>query len=135
MANANSANIKAAAIHMRFGDFKKTSWGVLPSDWYRAALLQLSQSGIKEVDCFSDDLNDAKQITQGLNHLIRFRFPEERTPLLPHELLYIMSKYRYFVSSNSTLSWWSCYFNSRHDQIIISPWKDELHLDDWRKVD
>jgi hypothetical protein len=131
---ANGSIPDSAGIHIRLGDFKQTPWGTLSPEWYRSALLRLVELGVREVDCYSDDLQDAKKILQGLETQITIRFPEEQNVLLPHELLFVMSNYRYFVSSNSTLSWWASYFNSRKDAVILSNWGDELHLTGWRKV-
>jgi hypothetical protein len=124
----------SASIHIRLGDFKQTPWGTLSPEWYRSALLRLAELGVREVDCYSDDLQDAKKMLQGLEAQITIRFPEEHNVLLPHELLFVMSNYRYFVSSNSTLSWWASYFNSRKNSVILSNWGDELHLTGWWKV-
>lgn len=124
----------ATAIHIRLGDFKKTEWGMLTPSWYQRALRKISQIGITKVDCFSDDIAEAIILLEPLRANIKFNFIEANNELLPHELLLLMSKYKYFVSSNSTLSWWACYFNSRQESEIFCPWGKELMLSKWKKI-
>lgn len=122
----------SAAIHIRLGDFKKTSWGILPRKWYQNAVLSLIDTGISSLDCFSDDIFEAREILKDIGVSIKINFVEENVKLMPHELLFLMSQYRYFISSNSTLSWWSSYLNQRENSEIICPWSERLILPSWK---
>lgn len=120
-----------AALHMRLGDFKLTNWGVLPSDWYLARVKNLREMGIEDIDCFSDDIEESKEIIEKWDLDIRFGFPEERGYLLPHKLLFLLTRYPIFISSNSTLSWWASFFNQNQNPTILCNWRSELRLDHW----
>jgi len=124
----------SAAIHIRLGDFKNTSWGTLSSEWYSKSIEQLARSEVREVDCYSDDINDAKEILKPLTKSFVFNFPETKSSFEPHELLFALSNYKYFVSSNSTLSWWASYFNTIDEQRILCSWGSHLLVDGWEYV-
>jgi hypothetical protein len=120
-----------AAMHIRLGDFKGTTWGVLPSDWYLARVRTLLGEGIEEIDCYSDDLVALKEIVGKWNLKCNFRFPEYTDILHPHELLLALTRYPTFISSNSTLSWWGSYFNTNFSSKIYCNWNDSLRLKEW----
>jgi len=124
----------SAAMHIRLGDFERTSWGVLPQRWYLNAALTLANSGIITIDCFSDDIARAREIFDKIPKKIRLNFVEEKMELMPHELLYLMSQYRYFVSSNSSISWWSSYLNQRENAEIFCAWGQSLLLPSWKLI-
>jgi hypothetical protein len=123
-----------AAIHIRLGDFKRTNWGVLTQSAYLSALFDLSEKGISRLDCFSDNIEEAREIIRPVSHLFAVRFPEVEFDFNPHELLWTLTNYRYFVSSNSTLSWWASYFNVHSDALIYGPWRGNLQLDGWTNI-
>ena len=125
---------KIGAIHIRLGDFKATSWGVLPQAWYLNALRQLHELGVEYLDCYSDDIQEAKLLVEPISSLFHIRFPELESKLNPHELLWILANYKFYVSSNSSLSWWASYFNIHNEPRILSPWRKELHLTSWRAL-
>jgi hypothetical protein len=122
---------KRAAIHIRLGDFKQTSWGVLPSSWYGKAIEKLWEIGVSQVDCFSDDIEDAKAMLNKFCFGMEFNFPEEKRAMNPVELLWVLSSYKYFASSNSSLSWWASYLNRNDDKIIYFPWNENLIMENW----
>lgn len=129
-----SNNSDLAGIHMRFGDFATTSWGILPNNWYRRAFNELDILGISHVHIYSDDIGVAEKLLQELPHRFTYSFPENCGILLPHELLWIMRQYKTFVSSNSTLSWWASYLNVNPDPTILCPWESHLYLKPWIKL-
>ena len=122
------------AIHIRLGDFKSTSWGILPAATYQKAVLKLMEVGIKTIDCYSDDINSAAKILEPMNKIANIRYPEIETTLAPHELLWTLTQYQSYSSSNSSLSWWASYFNQHEKPNIFSPWDKKLHLTQWKKV-
>ena len=129
-----SNNSGLVGIHMRFGDFATTSWGILPNNWYRRAFNELDLLGISHVHIYSDDIGVAEKLLQELPHRFTYSFPENSEILLPHELLWIMRQYETFVSSNSTLSWWASYLNVNPDPTIFCPWENHLYLKPWIKL-
>jgi len=123
------------AIHVRLGDFRETPWGILSEDWYRGALVKMIEvKKLKRIDCYSDEIETARKMLTPLNRQIEIRFPEERYALLPHELLWTMSKYNSFVSSNSSLSWWSSYLNQNNRPLVFCNWGNNLFLKNWHKI-
>jgi hypothetical protein len=129
-----SNNSGLAGIHMRFGDFATTSWGILPNNWYRRAFNELDVLGISHVHIYSDEIGVAEKLLQELPHRFTYSFPENSGLLLPYELLWIMRQYKTFVSSNSTFSWWASYLNVNADPTIFCPWENHLYLKSWIKL-
>jgi hypothetical protein len=121
-------------IHMRFGDFKSTSWGTLSADWYSKAFNELENRGITHAHIYTDEISVAKELLSGLSHKIIVDFPEAQSKLLPDELLWVMRHYETFVSSNSTLAWWASYLNINKNPIIYCPWEENLYLKPWIKI-
>lgn len=122
------------AIHIRLGDFRKTSWGTLQESWYKEAVGLLIESGIDRLDCFSDDIQGARHILKDVKTNIEFNFPEEQVTRNPVDLLWLLSSYKSFVSSNSSLSWWSSYLNRNPSSLIICPWDNHLLMPGWKKL-
>lgn len=124
-----------AAIHVRLGDFAGTSWGTLPFYWYRNALNLLVSQGVNEIHCYSDNLPEAKRILESNISKCKLTFPEEKTQFRPHELLWILTQYKNYASSNSSLSWWASYLNGHANPFIISPWGKNLHENNWTTIE
>lgn len=128
----NSQNI--GAIHIRLGDFRDTPWGVLNDDWYVGALGRMMKiNNITQVDCYSDELEGARRIIETLSKSVDIRFPEENYSLLPHELLWTMSSYNSFVSSNSSLSWWASFLNRHNSPLVLCDWSEHLFMQNWQR--
>jgi hypothetical protein len=90
---------KFCGIHMRFGDFIETPWGVIPAEWYTKVFKELEGSGIEELHIYSDDLKMARDVIGKIPHSYKAIFPEQEGTLLPHELFWTMRHYQNFVSS------------------------------------
>jgi hypothetical protein len=125
---------KLCGIHMRFGDFIETSWGVIPSEWYTKVLKELKGSGIEELHIYSDDVEMARQMIECVPHGFKIVFPEQTGTFLPHELFWILRHYQNFVSSNSTLSWWASFLNVSQNPRIYCKWDNHLFLDPWTRL-
>lgn len=124
-----------AGIHMRFGDFKDTSWGTLSKHWYQKVFKKLEEGGITHAHIFTDEIEVAKAMISGMSNNIFVEFPEAERNLDPDALLWVMRHYKTFVSSNSTLSWWASYLNLNEDPVIYCPWEENLYLKPWIKID
>ena len=122
-----------AAIHIRQGDFKNTSWGTLSDSWYQKGVEALLSLEIENIDCYSDDIHKAKGILSPYFQSAKIRFPEEVFPLEPTQLLWVLTRYQYFVSSNSTLSWWSSFLNL-DAKAIFTCWNEDLKINEWRNL-
>ena len=129
-----SRNNRIAAIHMRFGDFKATSWGVLPDRWYLDAINRITEQGIEHLEVYTDDIGEASRILSYANKTISLKFPEQKEVFLPHELLWLLSHYEVFISSNSSLSWWASFLEPNGMKQIICTWQESLKMDNWELV-
>lgn len=127
----NNLDISKAAIHIRLGDFNNMPWGTLSKTWYDRVILDLWRMGVKKIDCYSDDIQKADKMLSGHRELVEINFPEKKMQMKPHELLWVLTKYRNFVSSNSSLSWWAAYLNQNETPVIFSPWGKHLHQANW----
>jgi hypothetical protein len=124
-----------AGIHMRFGDFKATTWGILSIDWYNQAIKELDKSGIRHLHVYTDEIATAEKILSYTPHQFSISFPEKKGQFMPDELLWILRQYKTFVSSNSTLAWWASYLNINGNPKIYCPWGDNLFLEPWIKLE
>jgi hypothetical protein len=124
-----------AGIHMRFGDFKSTSWGTLSMDWYEKVFRKLEENGITHIHIFTDEIEVAREMISGISNKFSIEFPEAKRILDPDALLWILRHYKTFVSSNSTLSWWASYLNLNEDPVIYCPWGGNLYLEPWIKIE
>lgn len=122
------------AIHIRLGDFRQTQWGVLSGEWYVQALRKLiDRRELRRIDCYSDEIDAAREILKPLNKKVVIQYPEEKFKFLPHELLWTLSTYQSLISSNSSLSWWASYLNRTKNPLILCDWGDDLFLERWEK--
>lgn len=127
-------SVKVCGIHMRFGDFINTTWGVIPSEWYTKVFKELEASGMEELHIYSDDIEMAREVIGGIPHRYKTMFPEQDGIFLPHELFWTFRHYQNFVSSNSTLSWWASFLNLTQNPKIYCKWEDHLFLEPWIRL-
>jgi len=102
------------AVHVRRGDYASSAvFGLLSADYYREALQQLRQEGLRgPIWLFSDDLDAAAD-------LIHEPFEVMCSPVGAQEELLAMSRTAAFVAANSSFSWWGAWLSgSRH---VIAP--------------
>lgn len=127
-------SVGLGAIHIRLGDFRQTQWGVLSGNWYVQALFKLIETReLQRIDCYSDEVDAAREILKPLDRKVVIQYPEEKFKLMPHELLWTLSSYESFVSSNSSLSWWASYLNRTKNPLIFCDWGDNLFLQRWER--
>ncbi len=108
-------------IHIRGGDYKNhlDSMGVLSSDYYRKAIIELGLRP-KEILCLTDDLEIASKICIELG-VIEIA---SSSSLSPHQSLKAMAYSNNLVCANSTFSWWGGVLSSiRGGHVAIpNPW-------------
>lgn len=126
---------ESVCVHIRRGDYVTNSqFGVCKEDYYISAMQAMAERLEHPVFyVFSDDMDDVKRM--------KFDFPvvyEDRSRC-DYEGLYLMSKCRHFIMSNSTFSWWGQFLSENTGKIVMAPkrWYNEgygeatQYLDDW----
>ena len=100
------------SVHVRRGDYINSKVNVAqPIEYYRNALARLPND--LRVLVFSDDLRWCKKNFIG----DRYVFIDE----IDYISIYLMSKMKYHVISNSSFSWWSAWMSEYDNKIIITP--------------
>ncbi len=110
------------AIHVRhFKDKKHPNQGNVQDDYYVRAIQYYKQKiPNAEFHLFSDDPESA---------LLRFFKNDESCFLISNLLpntneikeLFLMSRFRYFIITNSTFSWWGAWLSEQEGKIVIAP--------------
>ncbi len=131
--NLLGSETKFGAMHIRLGDYQKMGYS-LSDEWYQKSAKKLIKDGIETILVFTDNIDAAKKIISPINKYTKIIFPEIENTLSPIELLWILSNAKFFVSSNSTLSWWSAFLNNKN-KTIYSPHDSSLILSSWHHLD
>tara|TARA_R100000808_G_scaffold24932_1_gene59549 strand:+ start:28626 stop:29480 length:855 start_codon:yes stop_codon:yes gene_type:complete len=135
------------SVHIRCGDYRllSTVYHPLNEDYFLSCI---KESGASKVLFFSDDINHCKNIFS--NEVENSFFISERA----HDLslisdtktaevdapkyfkedlieLFLMSRCRTNIISNSTYSWWAAWLNSNDDKQVFAPdkWFTPQHLE------
>jgi len=112
-----------AAIHVRRGDYAKTSLGgqswLLPASYYHDALERIPKDA--GVAVFSDEPDWAAAEFAHRNPWVS----RNNSAALD---MYLIGRCRWNIIANSTLSWWAAWLNEQPDKIVIAP---QYHLG-WR---
>lgn len=112
---------KLCIIHIRLGDFYTSDLGlghpvlgwVLPIEYYKEALKNLP-SGLRYV-LISDMPDRARQWLSFLDNLVVIEGESAITDL------WLLTKGKYCIISNSTFSWWGAWLNQYADKEIYAP--------------
>ena len=114
-------------LHIRRTDTSISESSQFDEDYYSTAVRIFLNRGFVEFDCFSDDIEVAKNILPR-NLPVSYNFPEVNLPLNSIKLMQKMSNYDQFIASQSTLVWWACYLAKlrNKDVQIIHKWKPNL---------
>jgi hypothetical protein len=92
---------------------------------------------ISELHVYSDDLTVAKELLKDYFVVIPKQYPEEFEAFSSSVLLKKFMQYDCIMASNSTLSWWACYLQSRlsaKEIIILGDFNQELMRSDWHSI-
>ena len=108
------------AVHVRRGDYASSgAFGLLSADYYREALQQLRQEGLRgPIWLFSDDLDAASD-------LIHEPFEVMRSSAGPQEELLAMSRAAAFITANSSFSWWGAWLSGSGHVVAPRDWFKE----------
>jgi hypothetical protein len=116
------------AVHIRRGDYllnQNSFIGALSIDYYRNAISLILDRLVSDdsnvpIWVFSDDPGLVKdEFSKQLDHNFRFVDPPKDSD--PAESMFLMSKARAIVISNSTFSWWSAALGD--PELVVAPSK------------
>lgn len=115
----------SVAIHFRGGDYLKSSlFSPLSQEYFIKAIKHcLSVVESPQFFIFSDDIAWAQEKVQALEIAQNIEMVFAATSLQHpnHTDLYLMSKCKHNIISNSTYSWWASYLNINNNKITIGP--------------
>ena len=107
-------------IHIRRGDYLnlQKDFGLLPKEYYLEAINRLDDDERKKpIWIFSDSpgIVASEVVNSDLNEAEIIISPPEVTA---NEILYLMSRGKRIVISNSTFSWWAAYFSQNQAKVF-----------------
>lgn len=107
----------SVCIHIRRGDsVEKEDTNICGIDYYSRAIDYIKNKIPQAtIYAFSDDIDWVKNNISGVT-------PIDFTESM-FEDLYLMTKCRNFIISNSTFSWWGQYLSDNNDKIVVAPQK------------
>ena len=107
-------NEQSLAIHVRRGDYLKSTHGCLGMEYYERAIAMMDSFGkIKHINVFSDDLLWCMEHFKGS----RFSFHSHDNPVVD---LAKMAAHQRIIIANSSFSWWAAFLSHPY-KIVISP--------------
>lgn len=111
---------QSVSIHIRRGDYIKINHSLNPT-YYKKAINYIKQIYNNPIFVvFSDDLEWVKKNVKIDG---RYIFVNENKQLQDYEELFIMSRCKSNIISNSTFSWWGAWLNQNKEKIVIAPKK------------
>lgn len=131
----------SVSMHIRRTDYLKLKhiYNILDDNYYIKCLNMLDN--INQVYIFSDDIEWCKNNIKFINNKVVFN---NEVDILD---MFLMSKFKYNIISNSTFSWWAAWLNKNNDKKIFVPsvWfvkneeiknfkYDDLIPEDWIKI-
>lgn len=130
------------SIHFRRTDYFSPKYvnryGVCTTSYYIEAMDYINSLYEKAVYyVFSDDIEWVKQN-------IKFQRPAVYVPnfdINPYWYIYLMSRCKHQIISNSTFSWWGAYLNKSEKKVVITPDKwtldssETIALKEWIKIE
>lgn len=98
----------------------RTLRGICTKRYYQEAIRYIAERVENPVFyIFSDDLDQAVDMLSEYP----FRVVTENRGTDSYKDMYLMSKCRYHIITNSTFSWWGAWLDDREDKVVITPEK------------
>lgn len=136
---------ESVSIHIRRGDYVNSKYLFsLKREYYFNAISimkkKLHQKGkVIHFYVFSNDIEWSQKIFSDLN--IKITYVNWNQKEDSYQDMYLMSKCKHNIIANSTFSWWSAFFNTYTEKIVIVPrnWIIQkkhvgLYFENWIKV-
>ena len=138
MASRIRAGGPSAAVHFRRGDYVRNATfsrelGVLPLDYYRAAIARLRERHPDvTLYIFSDDIDAIEREFRPPGSHVFVRATE---PWHSFDKIRLMSLCDHAIISNSTFAWWGAWLNPSPIKTVIAPkqWRQDSP-DEWRSA-
>ncbi len=123
----------AISVHVRRGDYAtnpatQAFHGILPAEYYRAAVREVSQAVRNpHFYVFSDDPDWCRH-NLDLGHSTTF---VDHNRARGSDDLRLMSLCAHHIIANSSFSWWGAWLNPREEKIVIAPrrWVADSSID------
>ena len=112
-----------AAVHIRLTDFLPQN----PFDYnyYAESISKISKFRIEQIDCFSDDVSNAKSL---ISPILNFPtvWPEDQTSYSSVKFLEEFSLYPIIIASKSSLCWWASFLAWKRNPnlYLVHPWDE-----------
>lgn len=132
---------ESVAIHIRGGDYikkLKTSFvhAVVGIDYYEKAIVEILKRVTNPVFfIFTNDTEYAKRVINNINRKLHLN--KTNVKFVPENKLennwidmYLMSKCKHMIITNSSFSWWAGYLNSNHGLVLMPPKWTRFHRTD-----
>ena len=130
----NMKETESVCVHIRRGDYvNHPRFGVCTEEYYYSAMRKIAEIVENPVFyIFSDSMDDVRKM--------KFDYPVIYDDIshTTYECIYLMSKCKHFVISNSTFSWWAQFLAKNENKIVIAPnrWcndisETEMYMDKW----
>jgi len=138
---ATMENVHAISLHVRRGDYFSEGYvdryGVCDVAYYEKALNLLTEGLTNyKIYIFSDEPEWVKDnLHLPTNHVF-----VEKEELHPYWHIWLMSRCRDHIISNSSFSWWGAYMGKHPEKRVVAPieWlkghKETIALSDWIKL-
>jgi hypothetical protein len=137
--NLSKYNIStnSLGISVRRGDYLmlQDNHCVLSIEYYQNAINEYFLDNTEEIYIFSDDIDWCRSIFGDEVHYVEDTVGTQ---------LFLMSKMKHLILSNSTFAWWGAYLNQNNGYVIVpNPWfgpnygdknTKDLHLPNWISV-
>ena len=136
--NKYTVSDNSLGISVRRGDYLMLQHNhcVLDTTYYQDVLNTYFQDNIDQIYIFSDDLDWCKSVFGSDVIYVEDTIGSQ---------LFLMSKMKHLIMSNSTFAWWGAYLNQNNGIIVApEPWfgpnnknlnTDDLYHPSWTKVD
>lgn len=114
------------SLHFRLGDYKKLQayHPIMPIEYYEDAIsriLNFENNPNILYFCEDEDIEDVRNTINMLKIKFNLQVYRGGNDLDDWQQMLQMSLCKYNIIANSTFSWWSAYFNTNKDKIIIYP--------------
>jgi hypothetical protein len=116
----STMNDNYVGIHVRRGDFlTNRAFGACQFNYYERAIEKIGS--LVRDPIFIVFTNDKNWVDKEFSRLVPFRIYSNTDSTTDIEELYLMTKFRTLIISNSTFSWWGAYLNRNMTKTIVCP--------------